>query len=67
MEYGYLKIANYIISLKNIHGVLDNSGAGLKPHVIVTYSDSMSACLDFKTPEEARSCFDKIADALESV
>ena len=63
----YAKISNYIVSLKNIHGVLNNSRAGLKSQVIVTYCDGISACLDFDTPEEAVACFDKIGDALGAV
>jgi hypothetical protein len=61
----YLKLDKYIVSVENIHGVLNNVVPGSKKgQIIITYCDSISACLDFDSLEIAVTCFDKIAEAM---
>lgn len=73
----YLKIGKYIVTLESVHGVLHNVFTSTdislrdvkikeKGQIIITYSNGISASLDFDNKEDSIEAFQKIADALEA-
>jgi len=65
----FVRLGCYIVSMDLVHGAV-NLGAhreDLKPQIVITYANSISACLDFRSQKEADEMFDKFSEALEAV